>query len=160
MNSAAVEFGNRVKSQREYKQLSQRSLGKALGKSQSYISLVESGKHMPTKELVNEFAKVLDVSAGYLLGKEPQVPVTPATKENTTYKIIWLEKGNDQELTFTPNDCERYETYGVDSIVFYFDNDSEIKRINIQNATCTIVMKDKTITIISGDFVIEPIKGE
>lgn len=83
-----------------------------------------------------------------------------SAKENTTYKITWSEKGNDQELTFTPNDCKRYVTYGVDSIVFYFDNDSEIKRINIQNATCTIVMKDKTITIISGDFVIEPIEGE
>lgn len=105
MNSAAVEFGNRVKSQREYKQLSQRSLGKSIGKTQSYISLVESGKYMPTKELVNEFAKVLDVSAGYLLGKETQVPIMSVTKEESKpITIIFPKKDTDEpKETLAPN---------------------------------------------------------
>ena len=98
MNSAAVEFGNRVKSQREYKQLSQRSLGKALGKTQSYISLVESGKYMPAKETREDFAKVLDVTEKYLLGKETQVPVTPVTKEEEKKPItnIFPKKNVDE----------------------------------------------------------------
>ena len=98
MNSAAVDFGNRVKSQREYMQLSQKQFGKSIGKTQSYISLVESGKYMPTKELVNEFAKVLNVSAGYLLGKETQVPITPVTKEEETKPItvIFPKKNTDE----------------------------------------------------------------
>ena len=84
MNSAAVEFGNRVKSQREYKQLSQRELAKSIGKTQSYVSLVETGKHTPTKEVANEFAQTLDVNVNYLLGKEEKKSITVIfPKKNT-----------------------------------------------------------------------------
>lgn len=100
MNSAAVEFGNRVKSQREYKQLSQRQLAKIIGKTQSYVSLVETGKYMPTKEVANEFAQTLDVNVNYLLGKETQVPVAPVTKvtkeESKPITIIFPKKDTNE----------------------------------------------------------------
>lgn len=97
MNSAAVEFGNRVKSQREYKQLSQMQLAKIIGKTQSYVSLVETGKYMPTKEVANEFAQTLDVNVNYLLGKETQVPVTPVTKEESKpITIVFPKKDTDE----------------------------------------------------------------
>lgn len=98
MNSAAVDFGNRVKSQREYKQLSQRQLAKIIGKTQSYVSLVETGKYMPTKEVANEFARAIDVNVNYLLGKEIQVPVTPVKKEEETkpITIIFPKKNADE----------------------------------------------------------------
>lgn len=97
MNSEAVDFGNRVKSQREYKQLSQEQLAKIIGKTQSYVSLVETGKYMPTKEVANEFAQTLDVNVNYLLGKETQVPVTPATKEESKPITIVFPKKNTDE---------------------------------------------------------------
>jgi transcriptional regulator with XRE-family HTH domain len=98
MNSAAVDFGNRVKSQREYKQLSQSQLAKIIGKTQSYVSLVENGKYMPTKEVANEFARAIDVNVNYLLGKETQVPITPVTKEEETKSItvIFPKKNTDE----------------------------------------------------------------
>lgn len=97
MNSEAVDFGNRVKSQREYKQLSQEQLVKIIGKTQSYVSLVETGKYMPTKEVANEFAQTLDVNVNYLLGKETQVPVTPATKEESKPITIVFPKKDMNE---------------------------------------------------------------
>lgn len=98
MNSKAVDFGNRVKSQREYKQLSQEQLAKIIGKTQSYVSLVETGKYMPTKEVANEFAQTLDVNVNYLLGKETQVPVMPVTKEEEKkpITIIFPKKNTDE----------------------------------------------------------------
>lgn len=98
MNSEAVDFGNRVKSQREYKQLSQKQLAKIIGKTQSYVSLVETGKYMPTKEVANEFAQTLDVNINYLLGKETQVPVTPVTKEEEKkpITIVFPKKGMNE----------------------------------------------------------------
>lgn len=98
MNSVAVEFGNRVKSQREYKQISQEQLAKRIGKTQSYVSLVETGKRMPTKEVANEFAQTLDVNVNYLLGKETQVPITPVTKkeEKKSITVIFPKKNTDE----------------------------------------------------------------
>lgn len=75
MNSTAVDFGNRVRSQREYKQLSQTQLAKIISKTQAYVSLVETGNCMPTKEVANKFAQALDVNVNYLFGKRPRFPL-------------------------------------------------------------------------------------
>lgn len=83
-----------------------------------------------------------------------------SVKENTTYKITWSEKREDHELEFSPNNYEKYVAYGGNKLIFYFEDDSEFKTIIAQNGMCTITMKDESLMIISGNFVIEPVKGE
>lgn len=81
MNSTAVDFGNRVRSQREYCGLSQLRLGNKIGKTQSYVSLVENGKYYPDSGMREKISEVLNVSVKYLLGEESQVSTTIPTDD-------------------------------------------------------------------------------
>lgn len=80
-------------------------------------------------------------------------------KEDGTYKITWSEKKYDHELEFTPS---VHVVYGGNKTIFYFDvNDNgEFVDIVAQSGICTIEKKDNSVMIISGDFVIESVKGE
>ena len=84
MNSIAVDFGNRVRSQREYLQFSQSAFAHKIGKTQSYVSLVENGKYYPDSDVREKMSEVLNVSVKYLLGEESQVSITKPT-EVTVY---------------------------------------------------------------------------
>lgn len=84
MNSTAVDFGNRVRSQREYLQFSQIAFAHKIGKTQSYVSLVENGKYYPDSDMREKISQVLNVSVKYLLGEESQVPIAKPT-EVTVY---------------------------------------------------------------------------
>lgn len=84
MNSIAVDFGNRVRSQREYLQFSQMAFAHKIGKTQSYVSLVENGKYYPDSDVREKMSEVLNVSVKYLLGEESQVSITKPT-EVTVY---------------------------------------------------------------------------
>ena len=81
MNSTAVDFGNRVKSQREYLQFSQEAFAHKIGKTQPYVSLVENGKYYPDSGMREKISEVLNVSVKYLLGEESQVPITKPTDD-------------------------------------------------------------------------------
>ena len=84
MNSTAVDFGNRVRSQREYLQFSQSAFAHKIGKTQAYVSLVENGKYYPDSGMREKISEVLNVSVKYLLGEESQVSITKPT-EVTVY---------------------------------------------------------------------------
>lgn len=84
MNSIAVDFGNRVRSQREYLQFSQSAFAHKIGKTQAYVSLVENGKYYPDSDVREKMSEVLNVSVKYLLGEESQVSITKPT-EVTVY---------------------------------------------------------------------------
>ena len=84
MNSTAVDFGNRVRSQREYLQFSQSAFAHKIGKTQAYVSLVENGKYYPDSDMREKMSEVLNVSVKYLLGEESQVSITKPT-EVTVY---------------------------------------------------------------------------
>ena len=81
MNSTAVDFGNRVRSQREYLQFSQEAFAHKIRKTQSYVSLVENGKCYPDSDVREKISEVLNVSVKYLLGEESQVPITKPTDD-------------------------------------------------------------------------------
>lgn len=81
-------------------------------------------------------------------------------KEDGTYKITWSEKKYDHELEFTPSAHVVYGASGGNKTIFYFDDNGEFEDIIVQNGICTIEKKDNSVMIISGNFVIEPVKGE
>lgn len=81
-------------------------------------------------------------------------------KEGVTYKITWSEKGEDHALEFSPYDHVLYRASAGNKMIFYFDDNSEFESIIVQSGICTIINRDKSLMIISGNFVIEPIKEE
>ena len=69
-------------------------------------------------------------------------------------------KENEYELEFSPNYYTKSGTYGGDKIIFYFEDDNEFKSITVQNGMVTITNRDESLMTISGNFIIELVKGE
>jgi len=65
-------LGERVKSLREDRDLSQRELGEAIGVRQSTISEIERGSNNPSWSTLQSLAKFFDVQISFLLGEEVQ----------------------------------------------------------------------------------------
>ena len=61
-------FGNRIRSLRKARGVSQTDLGKALSFYKSRISDIENGKNSTTIENLYALAKYFDVSSDYLIG--------------------------------------------------------------------------------------------
>ena len=55
---------------RIYAKLSERELAKAANTHQSYISMIENGKTLPSVEVVRRLAKVLMIAAGDLMSRK------------------------------------------------------------------------------------------
>lgn len=69
-----TDFGNRVKSQREYCEISQSELAKKVGISQGYISKMETCGWVPSYRIIDTIAKVLNTNTDYLFNKKPVEP--------------------------------------------------------------------------------------
>lgn len=68
-----VEFGKRLKETRTKKNVSQKSLSTTLGlKSSGSVSLWESGKQLPTDEMLTKLAESLSISEDFLLTGETE----------------------------------------------------------------------------------------
>ena len=93
-----VDFGNRVRSQREYCGLSQVRLGNKIGVSQGYVSKMETHGWVPSKEIVDKLTKVLDTNVNYLFNKVP-VKVKKEEKEEKTDTEV-IEKSANGEYLF------------------------------------------------------------
>lgn len=61
-------IGKRIKELRTEAGLTQKKFGERLSVSQDTVSLWETGRSLPTTELVIEICKMLNISADYLLG--------------------------------------------------------------------------------------------
>lgn len=64
-----MEFGIRLKKERENKKISQEDFAKKLGISRSSVGNYETNRNMPTTEILDKMADILDCSIDYLLGK-------------------------------------------------------------------------------------------
>jgi transcriptional regulator with XRE-family HTH domain len=67
MNLMPLQFGEKLQFLRNQRGLTQEALGSHLGRSQAYVSKLESGHKPPTVELVIRIADLFDVSTDYLL---------------------------------------------------------------------------------------------
>jgi phage repressor protein C with HTH and peptisase S24 domain len=64
--------GNRIAAAREAENLNQSELARALGVSPQSVQAWESDKNTPRPKRLKEIAKILGVSAGYLMGEDDQ----------------------------------------------------------------------------------------
>ena len=63
----AIKIGNRIRTAREAKHLTQEYLAELTGLSPNHISVIERGIKLPRLETFVRIANVLDVSADFLL---------------------------------------------------------------------------------------------
>ncbi|MBR5662927.1 MAG: helix-turn-helix transcriptional regulator [Bacilli bacterium] len=109
--------GDRLKSLRKEKDLSQQALANMIGVSKSLICCYESGKRTPSLENVISFIQIFGVDADYLLGSDSIVKIVsndkvsyaPITKEEMAfineikkdklvYNILFTEPKRGAEL--------------------------------------------------------------
>ena len=82
--------GDRLKSLRIEKELSQQVLADMIGVSKSLICCYESGKRTPSLENVIAFIQIFGVDADYLLGSDSLVKVV--SNDKITYEPITKEE--------------------------------------------------------------------
>lgn len=63
-----MDFGTRLKKIRQAKEISQEELAKMIQTSRSNIANYETGKNMPSLDILNKLSQALNVSTDYLLG--------------------------------------------------------------------------------------------
>ena len=65
-----MDFGKRLAQIREDQRVSQSSLARLVGTSQSAISQIEGGERNPSYEMIRKLAEALSVTPSYLMGQE------------------------------------------------------------------------------------------
>ena len=91
-----MSIGDRLRSIREEKKLSQGDIEKRTGLLRCYVSRVENGHTVPAVETIEKFARALEVPMYQLFydGNEP--PKLPnLLKRKTADDIAWGSKGKD-----------------------------------------------------------------
>jgi transcriptional regulator with XRE-family HTH domain len=91
-----VIIGDRLRSIREEKKLSQGDVEKRTGLLRCYISRVENGHTVPAIETIEKFARALEVPMYQLFydgNKPPELPNLP--KRKTADDIAWGSTGKD-----------------------------------------------------------------
>src|SRR5216684_8479081 len=91
-----MDIGNRLRSVREEKNLSQGSIEQRTGLLRCYISRVENGHTVPAIETLEKMARALEVPLYRLFyeGEEPpELPNLP--KRKTSDDIAWGSSGKD-----------------------------------------------------------------
>ena len=78
--SAGETLGQRIRTFRLAKGLTQTELGELVGLTQRQITYYEAAEGSPTPEMIVRFAEVLDVSTDELLGRRPAPARVAATK--------------------------------------------------------------------------------
>lgn len=91
-------LGERIKKQREIKEISQKKLADLLGVSPSTIGMYEQNRRSPDKDMLLKLASIFNVSVDYLLGTTKVK--TPTTESKNEYKDIndILSKAKEQLL--------------------------------------------------------------
>ena len=70
-------FGEKLRALREYYGLSYRQLGAELGYDNSHFVKIESGRGMPSAELIVKIAKYFEVSFDELMDDEVELDLRP-----------------------------------------------------------------------------------
>lgn len=95
-NNAAMIIGERLRTLREVKKLSQGDIEKRTGLLRCYISRVENGHTVPAIETLEKMARALEVPLYQLFydGEEPpELPNLP--KRKTADEIAWGHSGKE-----------------------------------------------------------------
>lgn len=86
--SGLIGIGERIRSLRKEKRLTQKQLASLMGVQNSIISFYEVGERLPSPEVIIKLAAVFHVSTDYLMGveKRENVDISGLT-ENDKYLV-------------------------------------------------------------------------
>lgn len=90
---------NKMRELRKERRLTMKELGKAVGVSESTISLYETGKHEPDLETMKRIADVLEVTIDELIGRP-----TPEIEEDSWSLRERLRRDPDYRMLFDAAD--------------------------------------------------------
>lgn len=94
-----VNFGNRLKTLRIKKKLTQQQLADLLGLTKSVISAYENGLRYPAYDVLIKIARIFKVSTDYLLGVEikREIDTSGLTDEQVEALIVLIDtiRNND-----------------------------------------------------------------
>jgi transcriptional regulator with XRE-family HTH domain len=89
-------IGDRLRTMREAKQLSQGDMEKRTGLFRCYISRVENGHTVPAIETIEKFARALEVPIYQLFYDGDEPPKLPnLLKQKSSGEIAWGSSGKD-----------------------------------------------------------------
>jgi transcriptional regulator with XRE-family HTH domain len=92
-------IGDRLRTLREEKNLSQGEIEKRTGMFRCYISRVENGHTVPSFETLEKFARALEVPLYHLFYDGDEPPAMPRlTKRKSGAEIVWGTSGKDARL--------------------------------------------------------------
>ena len=120
-----IDFGNRVRSQREYCGLSQVRLGNKIGVSQGYVSKMETHGWVPSKEIVDTLAKVLNTNTDYLFNKVPVKVKKEEKIDISSIKNFEDSEEVDNALKSTKIPLKKVYPEGVDDV----EQSSDCKKV-------------------------------
>lgn len=131
-------LGNRIRSLREDKDLSQKDLGIKLGVSASTIGMYEQDRRSPDAEMLLKIANFFNVSTDYLLGK---TDIRNPQKSNDKASLSIKEQIKlDKEAEEIINDLKVSLSQNKGSLT---ENDYEILNTSIRIALETMTKKNK-----------------
>lgn len=87
-------FGQKLKTLRKRKNMSQKEFGKFFGLAESTISMYERDERRPDYDLLNKFADYFEVSTDYLLGRTDKIELSQQEKDDAAFEVF----ANDPEL--------------------------------------------------------------
>lgn len=108
-NKRKYDIGDRIKTLRKQKQITQEELAKILGFGKSAISLYESGQRMPDPGTLQKLADFFDVSVDYLLCR-------------TDIKNPYINNEYREKFGITKKDLDQYENF-IKHVEAFFMND-------------------------------------
>ena len=83
-----VEFGERLRTLRKDKKLTQQQLASMIGVKNSVISFYEMGDRTPSPEVIKKLASVLHVSTDFLLGIDKQEAIDVSGLEESDKALV------------------------------------------------------------------------
>ena len=75
-------MGNRIRELRKRKGITMKQLGEVVDLAESTISQYETGKRQPDNETLLRLGEYFEVTVGYLLGVEEQIPAVLTEKDH------------------------------------------------------------------------------
>jgi transcriptional regulator with XRE-family HTH domain len=94
-----MNIGDRLRTLREEKKLTQGEVEKRTGVLRTYVSRVENGHAVPSVETLEKFARALEVPMYQLFydGEEPP-KLSDLPKRKSADNIVWGSKGKDARM--------------------------------------------------------------
>jgi transcriptional regulator with XRE-family HTH domain len=88
-------IGDRIRSLREEKNLSQGDIQSRTGLLRCYVSRVENGHTIPSVETLEKFARGLGTPLYRLFYEGTQIPDLPSPPPRKADEVVWGSKGKD-----------------------------------------------------------------